>query len=89
MQPKRLADHASNAIALDGIASRLYRNGQPQTRPAFLIDVRRDAEEAVPEAPPVCINRVEFALPAQAPLLGVSQPLPLGRNEYQVRELKE
>jgi len=89
MQPKRLANHAADAIALDSIACRLDRNGQPQSRPAFIVDVCRHPEKTVPEAPPVCIHHVKFAFSAQAPLLGVSQSQPLGRNASQIRELRE
>ena len=88
MQPKRLADRAANAIALDGVPRCLDGHRQPQARPAFIVEVHRHSEEAVPEAPAVCINCVEFAFTAQAPLLGVSQPLSPGAIASQVRGLR-
>jgi len=69
MQPERLADHAPNTIALDGVASGLNRDRQTQTRPSLHVNVRRHAKVPVTEAPAVRVHGVELALAAQAPLL--------------------
>jgi len=87
MQPKRLANQASNTVALHRVARGLHRNGEPQARTAFLVCTHRQAEKTVPEAPTVGVNRIEFPLAAQAPLLRMSQSLPARKDEVQVGEL--
>ena len=87
MQPKRLAHEASNTVALHRVARGLHRHREPQARTAFLVCTHRQAEKPIPEAPAVGVNRIEFALAAQAPLLRMSQSLPARWDEVQVGEL--
>jgi type VI protein secretion system component VasF len=52
------------------------------------VNVRRHAKVPVTKAPAVRVHGVELALAAQAPLLGMSELLPRGRDEDQGRELR-
>src|SRR5215469_293014 len=74
-QPEALADEPTNAIALDGAARDLRRDGEPEPRARRIVRPRDDAEESVAEAPSLSIRRVEVGLPTQAPPRGKAEAL--------------
>jgi hypothetical protein len=68
MQPKRLTDRAADSIAFYAITCHFDRYGEAEAGPIVAIELQRDAEQAVTEAPAARMNSVEIRLAADASL---------------------
>ena len=67
-QAKAFADLAPEAIARNGIACGFHRNCQPDSRMCETVGFHAEREEAIVDAPPARVDRVELQLATQTQL---------------------
>lgn len=75
VQSKRLTHESTEPVALDRASRRLLRDGKPEARRAGTAFVHDDREVCISQSAPVCVDRVELRLAAQAPLSRKRQTL--------------